>query len=249
MEPNANMLDSLKTSDNIQNEKDTLGSSGPFDSDIYAGKVSLAYMTKSSGGALCLNLRIKTESGRELRQQIYMTSSDAKGNKNYYERNGEKHYLPGFLVANSLSLLTVGKEIGEVVATAENKLVKIYSFEAKEEVATQVPVLTALLDQEIWVAVIKQVVDKQAKGDDGVYRATGETREENEIDKFFRARDKLTTAEIRAGATEPGFFQTWKDKWSGQVRNRSTGEASNGKQVSASAHLSKTGRPSQSLFA
>jgi hypothetical protein len=244
-----NALSNLKTDTTIQDEKDVLGSGGPLDSDLYKGKIELAYLEQSSGGALALNLRLKTDTGRELRQQLWMTSGSAKGGKNYYERNGEKHYLPGFLLANSLSLLTVGKEIDVVAATAESKVVKLYSAEVKKEVPTQVPVLTELLGQEIYAGVIKQKVDKNAKGDDGQYHATGEVREENEIDKFFRAKDRMTTAEIRAGATEPTFFESWKQKWAGQVRDRSTGAASGSGKVGVSPGAAKNSKPTQSLFA
>lgn len=244
----SNIINNLKTDNAIKDEKDVLGGGGPADSDIYASKVELAYLGQADSGAVSLNLRLKTDSGRELRQQLWITSGKAKGFKNYYERDGERHYLPGFILANSLTLLTVGKELAAVVDSAEPKMVKVYSPAAKEEVATQVPVLTELLGQEVYAAVLKQIVDKQAKGEDGQYHPTGETREVNEIDKFFRAKDKMTTAEIRAGATEPTFFEAWKKKWAGQVQNRSTGASGTGN-TAASGTASKNSRPVQSLFA
>jgi hypothetical protein len=62
-------------------------------------------MTTADSGAMALNIRAKTEDGKEIRQQLRMTSGTAKGCKNYYEdKNGEKKYLPGFLMANALSL-------------------------------------------------------------------------------------------------------------------------------------------------
>jgi hypothetical protein len=90
-------------------------------------------------------------------------------------------------MANSLCLLTLGKEISEL--TTEEKVLNIYSPDAKAEVPTKVQVLMDLLNQEILVGLIKQTVDKTAKDAAGAYQPTGETREENEIDKFFRARD------------------------------------------------------------
>lgn len=236
----------LKKNDEAAAEKDVVGGgSGPLDSDIYSAVVELAYLSTSTGGAAALNLRLKTDTGREIRQQLWMTSGKAKGCKNTYEKDGETFYLPGFLLADSLSLLTVGKEIGEVAAAAEMKTVKLYSFEAKEEVPTDVPVLLDLHGQEIYAAVIKQIVDKNAKGDDGKYAPTGETREENEIEKFFRARDKMTTAEIRAGAEEATFFNTWKEKWAGEVKNKAKGAAQAG---TSGAPKSSNAKPTKSLF-
>ena len=62
-----NVLSNLKTDTTIQDEKDVLSSGGPLDSDIYKSKIELAYLEQSSGGALALNLRLKTGTGRELR--------------------------------------------------------------------------------------------------------------------------------------------------------------------------------------
>lgn len=236
----------LKKNDQAADEKDVLGGGGGIlDTDIYATKVELAYLSTSGSGALALNLRLKTDEGREIRQTIYMTSGREKGLKNTYEKDGETHYLPGFLLADSLGLLTVGKEIGDLVAGAEKKVIKLYSFEAKAEVPTEVPVIQELMGQEIYAAVMKQIVDKNAKGDDGVYRPTGETREENEIEKFFRARDKMTTAEIRAGAEEASFFNTWKEKWAGEVKNKAKGAAQGG---TAGAPKTSAPKPTKSLF-
>jgi hypothetical protein len=242
----ANILANLASVDNVEDEKDIIGGGGVVDSGLYETTVELAYLEKAKSGALGLNLRLKTSNGRSIRQTLWMTSGNDKGNKNYYEKDGERRYLPGFNLAQSLCLLTVGKEIGEVAAAAENKIVKIYSYDAKEEVPTEVPVLVDLLNQPIVAAVVKQIVDKNRKNEaTGVYEPTGETREENDIEKFFRAKDRMTTAEIRAGQTEATFANTWAEKWTGQVKDRTTklaGKAGAPKAATANK------KPTASLF-
>lgn len=240
-----NAFANLSTDPTIAQEKDFIGGGGPVDSDVYKSTVALAYLEKSKGGALGVHLRLKTESGREIRQTIWVTTGDMKGNVNYYLKDGERHYLPGFLAMNSLCLLTVGKELKEVADAAEKKIVKVYDFTAKEEVPTEVPVLVEILNKEILAGVIKQIVDKNVKADDGTYVPSGETREENEIDKFFRARDGMTTAEIMAKAEEAVFVNTWSSKWSGQVKDRSTKQAGTAGAPTAAA----TKKPSTSIFA
>lgn len=243
-----NSFANLSTDPSIAQEKDVIGGGGVVDSDTYKSTVTLAYLEKSKGGALGVNLRLKTESGREIRQVTWVTSGDKKGNVNYYEKDGEKHYLPGFLLMNSLCLLTCGKELQEVAQAAENKLVKVYNYETKTEVPTEVPVLVDLLNKEIIAGVIKQIVDKNVKTDDGAYVPSGETREENEIDKFFRARDEMTTAEILAKAEKASFIHTWREKWKGQVRDKSTkGAGVAGAPVAAAAQVTK--KPTASIFA
>ena len=103
----------------------------------------------------------------------------------------------------------------------EQKVVNVYSSEAKAEVPTKVDVLVDLLGKDILVGVIKQTVDKTRKNEaTGQYDPTGETRDENEIDKLFRARDRMTTAEIRAQAPEAVFAATWESKWAGKTKDK-----------------------------
>lgn len=217
------ILSTLTTDENIADEKDFVGGNGPLDSGLYTATVESAYIEKSQGGALGLVLNLKTNAGQYVRQTLWMASGNAKGNKNYFEdRNGQKQYLPGFTHANSLALLTVGKEIGQL--DTETKVMNVYNFEAKSEVPTKVEMVMDLVGQEVIVGLIKQTVDKNALNQtSGKYEPTGETREENEIDKIFRASDRMTTAEIRAQAEEAVFVDTWNEKWAGKVRDRAKG--------------------------
>ena len=241
------LLANLTTDDTIETEKDSVGSGGVLNSGLYPSTISMAYLQKSAGGALGLVLRAKTEDGREIRSTLWMTSGTAKGCKNYYEKDGVKNYLPGFNLANSLSLLTVGKEISEL--EPETKVVSVYSPEAKAEVPTKVDVLVDLLNQEVLVGLIKQTVDKTAKNDAGAYVPTGETREENEIDKFFRARDRMTTSEIRGQAAEASFVDVWGDKWTAKVRNKATGGSGASGTAGAPKAAAAAKKPTTSLFA
>lgn len=245
------LLASLKSEDsNIIGEKDSVGGSiGPLESGMYNAKVSMAYLTKSSGGALGLVLTLKTAANREIRQTLWMTSGSAKGCKNYYEnKDGEKQFLPGFNLANALCLLTVGKEVSEM--DTETKMVNVYNPEAKAEVPTKVDVVMDLMNQEIIVGLFKQVVDKTKKNETtGAYEPTGETREENEIDKFFRASDRMTTAEIKAAANEAVFANTWESKWSGKTREKSKGVAANSGSITGAPKAAVAAKkPTASLF-
>jgi hypothetical protein len=242
------LLANLSTDDSVTEEKDSVGSSGPLDSGLYKSTVALAYVTKSAGGAMGLVLNLKTEAGREIRQTLWMTSGTAKGGKNYYEKDGEKFYLPGFNHANSLALLTCGKEISQL--DTETKVVNVYSAEAKSEVPTKVEMLMDLLGKEIIVGVLRQTVDKTKKNDAGVYEPTGETRDENEIDKLFRAKDRMTTAEIRAQAESATFIDTWDAKHSGTVKMKAKGASGTpGAPKAAGAPAAAAKKPTTSLFA
>lgn len=243
------LLASLATDASIAEEKDSVGSGGPLDSGLYKATIALAYVTKSQGGAMGLVLNMKTEAGREIRQTLWMTSGTAKGCKNYYEKDGEKNYLPGFNHANSLALLTCGKEIGAM--DTETKVVNVYSADAKSEVPTKVDMLMDLLGKEIIVGLIRQTVDKTKKNDAGVYEPTGETRDENEIDKLFRAKDRMTTAEIRAQAETAVFADTWDAKFTGTVKMKAKGASgtAGAPKAAGAAGAPAAKKPTTSLFA
>lgn len=239
------LLNNLTTSNDIAEEKDSVGGGFVLDTGLYNSKVTLAYLQKSQGGALGLVLHLTTDAQKEIRQTLWMTSGTAKGCLNYYvDKDGNKQYLPGFNMANSLCLLTVGKEISQI--ETEEKVVNVYSSTAKAEVPTKVEMLVELLGQDIIVGLIKQIVDKNQKNDAGEYVPTGETREENEIDKLFRSRDSKTTAEIKAQAPEAVFIHTWKKKWDGQVRDRATKQA--GAAGAPKSTAPAAGKPQNSLF-
>lgn len=233
------MLKNLASDSSIADEKDTLGGSRLLNSGLHLMTVTLAYIQVAASGALGLVLAGKAEAG-EMRQTLWMSSGKEKGGKNYYEKDGKKTYLPGYLLANSLALLTAGKEISEL--DTEKKVVNVYSADAGKEVPTQVDMLMDLVGKEILSGVIRQKVDKTKKNDAGVYEPTGETKEENEFDKFFRAKDRLTTSEIRAGLTEAVFADQWAEKWKDQVKDKS-----NKKGAAGTVGAPRLGKPSGPL--
>ena len=243
------LLSALASDSSISQEKDSVGGNSTLESGLYPLTVNMAYLNKAASGALGLVLNLKGADNREVRQTLWMTSGTAKGAKNYYEKDGEKHFLPGFNHANGLCLLTVGKEVSAM--DTETKVVNVYSPEAKAEVPTKVEVLMDLLGKEILVGLLKQTVDKTVKNDAGFYMPTGETRDENEIDKLFRAADRMTTAEVRAQATEATFADTWETKWAGKTRDKSKGAAAGGAKAgvpSMAGMSTATKKPATSLF-
>lgn len=250
-----NMLASLKAEDGVKiaEEKDTLGGGfGPVESNAYPAKVGMAYVAKSEGGALGLFLTLLATVGnevKEIRQTLWMTSGNTKGNKPYYTKDGENYPLPGFSQAKSLALLTTGKEMSDL--DTEEKTIKLYNKEAKADVPTKVQAVVELIGQEIIVGIIKQTVDKNEKNDAGQYVATGETREENEIDKFFCAKDEylnMTVSEIKAKAPAGTFHAAWAEKNAGTVRNKAKGAAAGGTAGAPNSAAAGTPKPKSSLF-
>lgn len=241
------LLKGLKTNDQLAGERDSVGGSRLKESDIYALTIGMAYAEKSSGGALGIFFTFKAEDGSEINQTIYVTSGDAKGNKTTYEdKDGKEHYLPGFLQVNGLCLLSIGKELNEL--EEEERTISVYDFNAKAKVMKKKLVLVDLLGAKIKAGIVKQKVNKQAKDDNGVYQPTAETREQNEITKFFRDEDNLTVAEIQAGATEAKFYEDWLKTFKGQTIDKTVAVAAGPGGPAAPATGQAAQKPKSSLF-
>lgn len=219
------MLDRLKTDKAIQDETDNLGGGGVIASGAYDFIIELAYFGVSAGGAISFTVVFKDSSGASLTQIFWVTSGTAKGGNNYYtDKGGKKQYLPGFSLANSMCKLAIQKEIGDLAS--EKKVISKYNFDLNKMAPTEVDMVMTLLGQPITVGVLKQIVDKTAKDSTGAYTPTGETKEENDVNKFFRASDKLTGTEIKAGSTTHEFYDRWVEKHKDVTKDKSTVKSS-----------------------
>jgi hypothetical protein len=174
----------------------------------------MAYAGKSAGGAQNVTLIVELD-GQEYRETVYV--SNRKGENYFYskDRDGKpstnKSTLPGFTVVDHICLLTTGLPLCEQDDTVEEKMVKIYDFEAKKEVPKSVPVLTGLLGKQISLGIIKTWENKtQKQGDE--YVAIADTKFTNAIDKVFHTETKRTVSEIKAEAETGAFWGAWLER-------------------------------------
>lgn len=215
-----NPFDTL-TSNELEQSTDSLGGGGPLPTNVYPGIISMVYAGESSGGAKSLTVHVALDNGREYRETLYVTSSKEKGQKNYYERDGKKHPLPGYTVANDLALLSTGKDLSN--QTWEEKVVKVYDYNAKAEVPTKVLVATSMLNLPIKLAIQQETRNKRAKNAQGVYEETNDSVDVNSIDKVFHHKSGQTSNELMASKDQnaPGeFIEKWQAKNADKTRNR-----------------------------
>lgn len=196
----------------------------PAASDIYNLIIKYAYGEKSKGGAMGIHLAFAVADGpekdREIRITDYITSGNDKGNKTYYEKDGEKFNLPGFTAIDSLAQLVLGKSI--LQCRSEKRTIKLYNFDKKTEVPTDVDMLVELVGKGVCGCVLHQIQDKQAKNaQSGAYEATGKTFETNVVDKYLDPRTRRTVSELKNNL-EADFQKKWLEKWKGQIDDQST---------------------------
>jgi len=220
----------------LEKSEDRLGGFSVLDTALYLGTIKMAFAGQSSGGARSVTLVldvIMDDSGKtkEYTETVYVTN---KQGQNFFlnkQDNTKKVPLPGFTLIDDLCIVTTDKELAQ--QDGEDKVVKIYDYDAKKELPKTVPMLTELLGKQAYFAIVKEVVDKNEKvGND--YVPTGETREQNTIEKVFHHPTKYTVVEAREKAETAVFADAWEKKNKGVTRQKAKGAADG---------AAKTGRP------
>lgn len=218
-------LFSNMTTDGLEEAGDKLGGGyEPVPSDIYPAHIKLVYVGKAqSSNAQSITVHADIN-GKDFRETIWITTKD--GNNFYIpkdQKNGKvtKHPLPGFTTVDDLCLLTTGSPLSE--QPTEEKVVKLYDPAERKETNQTVQVLIDVMGKQALLGIVRNIVDKQKKGDDGKYHNTGETRTENSIDKVFHADTKRTVSEYRHDVQTAEFHDAWKARNAGKDRNRSKG--------------------------
>ena len=203
-------------------DKDVVGGGGfkALASNVYDFEVNHAYFSTAKSGAKAVNLELQTSDGNKHRFTVYITNKE--GSIKYKDKQtGEMRYLPGFLTIDALCLLTCGKTLMEVQGMTEKRTLNLYNYEQKREMPTDVDMLMPVLKQKVKAAIVERIENKTKKNEStGKYEPTNDKRTTNEIVKFFRERDNLTTAEIRARQTEAKFMKDWLAVWENKPDDR-----------------------------
>ena len=82
----SSLFKNLAADNTIQQDKDVVGGSkfAVWESGVYDTVIELAYADESKGGAMSIQCVFKTSDGKELKQNIFVTSGKEKGQLNYY---------------------------------------------------------------------------------------------------------------------------------------------------------------------
>ena len=222
-----------------------VGGGFAWESGVYDTTVKMVYLNQSASEAVSFNIILEKNSGNmaELRENFWIKSGKAKGNKTYYEKDGKKYPLPGYQVANSMCIAVTGEDLDTCLKAVEKKTVKVWNPELKKEAPAERPVVTSLLNKPVKVAVHQVIEDRQAKNDKGDYVPTGASRTINQC-KFFGNAEGKTTEEITSG--DPAArFEKWAQKNTGTVIDKSTGKKGNN---SAAEIMGSTPADTGSLF-
>ena len=201
----------------LEESRDSLGGF-TLESDIYAGKIKVAYAQPAASGAMGIAMLFDF-GGKEYRETVYVTN---KNGENFYLNKNDatkKVPLPGFTTADDICLIVTGKPLCE--QETEEKVVNVYDNDAKKELPKSVQMLVDLVGQDIRVAIKKRIENKSVKvGDE--YVLTAETREANSIEKVFHPELHLTVVEARSGQEVAKFHDAWLERNKGKTLDKTT---------------------------
>lgn len=251
------MFANLNT-DDLEKSEDRLG--GGFkalETDIHIMTIKALYAGQSDGGALSLNL-IADVNGNEYRETFWITNKKkenffySKDEKDKMAKDptykGKKAPLPGFTVADDICLIATDLPLAQ--QKTEEKVIKLYDFDAKKELPKTVDMITAAIGKKIALGVLKVLENKnELVGNE--YVPTAEERELNTTDKVFHPEQKITVAEARDGQTEAKFWDSWLDRNKGKIRDKRTikdGAGGAPRGAAPTAGGSAAAAPRKSLF-
>ena len=222
-----------------------IGGGFAWESGVYDATVKMVYLNQSASEAVSFNVILEKNGGNfsELRENFWIKSGKAKGNKTYYTKDGKDYPLPGYSIANSMCVAITGESLPKCMESAEKKQVNVWNPELKKEAPTERPVIMSLVGKPVKVAVHQVIEDRQAKNDKGEYVPTGASRTVNQCKFFGNAEGK--TAEEITNKEPAARFDKWAQKNTGTVIDKSTGKKGNN---SAAAIMGSAPADTGSLF-
>lgn len=191
-------------------ERDTLGGGSVQETGVYGYELDSIYTTESKSGAVGIVVNLLLDNGSKYSETMYITTGRDKGCNPYFEKNGEKTYLPSYVMLDSFANMVTGKGITDQ-DTAE-RVLNVWDYESKSEKPTKVEALVDLFKVKGFVAITKTRSNKQVKGDNG-YIDSPDERFTNNISKFFN--DQGQTSSEQTAGVKGDFLTQWKEKYTG----------------------------------
>ena len=181
------------TGSNVEKEKDF--SKRTLDTDIYGATIKMIFAGQAKSGARNVTLQLKLANGKDYNETIYLSNKEGK---NTYVKDDKEYYLPGFLLVNNLAIMTTGKGLFDLAEDVETRTVKLYDFDAKKEVATDVQAIVPMIGKQVLVAIQEEEFEKQKLNDSTKkYEGIGEYGVKNVIVKAYDPETKQTAVEMR----------------------------------------------------
>lgn len=186
-----------------------------LDTDAYKLEIQMAYVGKASdptSKSMSVTLLTKIvdgpKAGTEYRETFWITNK--KGENFYLTKDNKKAQLGGFADINELCQITTGKELREL--GTEEGLVKIWNKDQRKELPESRQIIPALKGKVVGAAIQKKLENKQTQGPNG-YVDTAESREVNNVQKFYHPELRITVNEAKRKAKGEELGDLYIDAW------------------------------------
>lgn len=209
------------TDEGLENVQETTSTGfRVLDSNVYNGIVKMAYLFKSAGGALGVNLTVTlpTEDNYEHTETIYITN---RNGDHFFVKDGKKFPLPGFTLVNELCNLAVGLPLAKL--STETKTIETFDYKEGGTVKKDVDAITQLCAPNVAVklGILKKKENKTVLVD-GAYVPTADTRERNTIVKVWHAKTSKSYSEMVNNKEEATSMNNWLKKNQGVTKDTTT---------------------------
>lgn len=234
----------------LEETRDNLGGGFVLDTNIYTGKVKMAYAGKAASGARFIHWEFEFD-GKSYREDTYFTN--AKGENFFLNKqdNTKKVGLPGFVTVDEICLVTTGYPLEN--QKTEEKMVNQWDKDQRKELPKAANVLIDVIGKEVSLGIRKNLENKSEKDEaTGKYVDTADTRDTNNIDKVFHTESKRTVVEIRNKLETGEFWDKWLERNKDQVTDKRSikdGAATSGRPGAGGKAAPQAGaEPRKSLF-
>ena len=223
------------TGSKVEKEQDFSGK-GKITSGAYEADIKMAFAGQAKSGARFVTLQLKLDNGQLHNETIYLTNKEGK---NTYMKDDKEFYLPGFLLVNNIAIMACEKGLHELADEVETRTVKLYDFDAKKELPTDVPAIVPLIGKRILVTILEEEYEKQKLNDTTKkYEGTGEYAVKNSLVKVYDLETKKTAVELRDNKDATN-LEAWLNNNEGKLKTVERKESAN--QTTAVAGGSKSG--------
>lgn len=201
------------TGSNVEKEQDF--SKRLLDTDVYPGTLKIAFVGQATSGARFVTVQAKLDNGKDYSETVYISNKEGK---NTYVKDGKEYYMPGFLLINNLAIMTVGKGLFDLEADVETRAVKLYDFDAKKEVLTDVPAIIPMTGKRVLLAIQAEEYEKTKLNDASrQYEGTGEYGTKNQMVKVYNPETRQTAVEMRDDKPAEQ-LDSWLASYKGKVK-------------------------------
>lgn len=205
---------------NVEQEKDF--SKRTVDTDVYTAVIKMIFAGQAKSGARFVTIQMKLASGKDYSETIYITNKEGK---NTYEKDGKESYLPGYLLVNNMAIMATGKGLHDLAEDVETRTVKLYDFNEKKELPTDVPAIIPMIGKQVRVAIQEEEYEKQKLNDTTKkYEGTGEVAVKNQIVKVYDPETNKTAVEIRDDK-EATQHDAWLEAYRGKIKTATVSAA------------------------